>query len=90
MENLLVGELREFVAALSRNKDDENVVLGFWVDESNGVSVILLSLEHEVDPTLALAPKGFLEAAEQFVGDAVANAVDGLLVGFGQRRTELH
>ena len=90
MENLLVGELRDFVAALSRNKDDENVVLGFWVDERNGVSVILLSLEHEVDPTLALAPEGFLEAAEQFVGDAVANAVDGLLVGFGQRRTELH
>ena len=90
MENLLVGELREFVAALSPNIDHENVVLGFWVDERMGESVILLSLEHEVDPTLAIAPEGFLEAAEQFVGAAVANAVDGLLVWFGQRRTELH
>ena len=73
MENLLVGELREFVAALSPNIDHENVVLGFWVDERMGVSVILLSLEHEVDPTLALAPEGFLEAAEQFVGEKQTN-----------------
>jgi hypothetical protein len=59
------------------------VVFGFRVDKGNRIPIILLTLQYEVDPTLAFAPERLLEAAEQLIRDSVSDALDGSLVGFG-------
>jgi len=85
----LLAPLAQLNARFSGNEDHKNVVFGARVDVGDGAFVVFLALEDKVDPAFAVAPEGLLERGEQFVLEAVADAGDGLLVGFREGRVEL-
>ncbi len=84
----MLTPLVQLNARLPGNEDHQNVVLG-RVDVGDGAFDVFLALEDKVDPAFAVTPEGLLERGEQFVLEAVADAGDGLLVGFREGRVEL-